>query len=211
MRERKGYVLYDLKRKDWIARTSVTDDNGKRRFVERRAKSKTEAEAKLKTLIRQIDDEGSKVVDFNLLTFSYLRRLFLSYPYPVHQKTLSPSCFADNELIKSRGVSPSWSRISETTRATQREDKSATSWNVCDSDPGRARPSNVLSLTTEVNREAVDVNREAGEKIEQQRPSPKLKEGRCCCCGRSTGAGASASQEADVITTGVPTRNRPQS
>ena len=72
MRERKGYVLYDRKRKDWIARTSVTDDNGRRRFVKRRAKSKTEAEAKLKSLLRQIDDEGSKVVDFNLLTFNYL-------------------------------------------------------------------------------------------------------------------------------------------
>ena len=43
MRERKGYVLYDPKQKDWIARTSVRDDNGKRRFVKRRAKSKTEA------------------------------------------------------------------------------------------------------------------------------------------------------------------------
>jgi integrase len=72
LRERKGYVLFDRKRGDWIARTSVTDDNGKRRFVKRRAKSKTEAEAKLKSLLRQIDDEGSKVVDFNLLTFNYL-------------------------------------------------------------------------------------------------------------------------------------------
>jgi hypothetical protein len=72
VRERKGYVPFDRKRGDWIARTSVTDDNGKRRFVKRRAKSKTEAEAKLKSLLRQIDDEGSKVVDFNLLTFNYL-------------------------------------------------------------------------------------------------------------------------------------------
>jgi len=72
MRERKGYILYDEKENCWIARTSVTDDNGKRRFVKRRAKSKTEAEAKLKGLLRLIDDEGSKVVDFNLLTFNNL-------------------------------------------------------------------------------------------------------------------------------------------
>lgn len=72
MRERKGYVLYDKKTGAWIARTSVTDDNGKRRFVKRRAKSKTDAEAKLKTLLRLIEDEGSKVVDFNLLTFNDL-------------------------------------------------------------------------------------------------------------------------------------------
>lgn len=72
MRERKGYVLYDKKTETWIARTSITDENGKRRFVKRRAKSKTEAEAKLKSLLRLIDDEGSKVVDFNLLTFNDL-------------------------------------------------------------------------------------------------------------------------------------------
>ena len=72
MRERKGYVLYDKKTESRIARTSITDENGKRRFVKRRAKSKTEAEAKLKSLLRLIDDEGSKVVDFNLLTFNDL-------------------------------------------------------------------------------------------------------------------------------------------
>lgn len=72
MRQRNGYVYYDGKEGCWIARTQVTDDSGKRRNVKRRAKTKTEAEAKLKTIIRQIDDEGSKVVDFNLLTFGYL-------------------------------------------------------------------------------------------------------------------------------------------
>lgn len=72
MRGRKGYVFYDEKENCWIARTSVTDDNGRRRFVKRRADSKTEAEGKLKALLRQIDDEGSKVVDYNLLTFNHL-------------------------------------------------------------------------------------------------------------------------------------------
>jgi hypothetical protein len=65
MRQRSGYVFYDEKEGCWIARTQVTDDSGKRRNIKRRAKSKTEAEAKLKTLIRQIDDEGSKVVEIN--------------------------------------------------------------------------------------------------------------------------------------------------
>lgn len=72
MRQRSGYVFYDDKQGCWIARTQVTDESGKRRNVKRRAKSKTDAEAKLKTLIRQIDDEGSKVVDFNLKTFDDL-------------------------------------------------------------------------------------------------------------------------------------------
>lgn len=72
MRERKGYIFYDSKEGCWIARTSITDEQGKRRFVKRRADSKSEAEQKLKGLLRQIDDEGSKVVDFNLLTFNHL-------------------------------------------------------------------------------------------------------------------------------------------
>ncbi|HEY9285898.1 MAG TPA: site-specific integrase [Pyrinomonadaceae bacterium] len=72
MRQRSGYVYYDEKGNCWIARTQVTDEYGKRRNVKRRAKNKTEAEAKLKSLLRQIDDEGSKVVDYNLLTFGHL-------------------------------------------------------------------------------------------------------------------------------------------
>lgn len=72
MRQRSGYIYYDEKEGCWITRTQVTDDNGKRRNVKRRAKSKTEAETKLKALLWQIDDEGSKVVDFNLLTFDAL-------------------------------------------------------------------------------------------------------------------------------------------
>jgi integrase len=72
MRQRSGYVYHDEKEGCWIARTQVTDDSGKRRNVKRRAKSKTEAETKLKALLRQLDDEGSKVVDFNQLTFGHL-------------------------------------------------------------------------------------------------------------------------------------------
>ncbi len=72
MRQRSGYVFFDAKENCWIARTQVTDEYGRRRNVKRRAKSKSEAEAKLKTLLRQIDDEGSKVIEFNLLMFNYL-------------------------------------------------------------------------------------------------------------------------------------------
>ncbi len=72
MRQRNGYVFFDEKENCWIARTQVTDEYGRRRNVKRRAKSKTEAEAKLKTLLRQIDDEGSKVVDYAQLTFNDL-------------------------------------------------------------------------------------------------------------------------------------------
>ncbi|MGI8837781.1 MAG: tyrosine-type recombinase/integrase [Pyrinomonadaceae bacterium] len=76
MRERKGFTYYAQNEQCWIARTSVTDDQGRRRYLKRRAKSKSDAEAKLKILLRQIDDEGSKVVDFNQLTFNDLANYY---------------------------------------------------------------------------------------------------------------------------------------
>ncbi len=77
MRERNGYVYYDESRKCWYARTTVTDDNGKRRNVKRKAATKTEANKMLKTVIRQIDDEGSKVIDFEKMTFNHLADFYL--------------------------------------------------------------------------------------------------------------------------------------
>lgn len=64
MRDRKGYVYFHETEQKWIARTSVTDETGKRRDVKKRAKSKAEAECKLKAFLRQLDDEGSKVIDY---------------------------------------------------------------------------------------------------------------------------------------------------
>ena len=77
MRERNGYVYYDNSRKCWYARTTATDENGKRRNVKRKAKTKTEANKLLKTIIRQIDDEGVKVIDFASLTFNDLADFYL--------------------------------------------------------------------------------------------------------------------------------------
>lgn len=72
MRRRKGFVTFDEKEDCWIARTSLTDDNGKRRNIKRRAKSKSEAENKLATILRDIETEGKKVVDYNQMTFANL-------------------------------------------------------------------------------------------------------------------------------------------
>ncbi len=67
-----GYVYYEKRENCWYARVTISDTDGKRRNVKKRATTKPEAETKLKALLRQIDDEGSKVVDFNLLTFNHL-------------------------------------------------------------------------------------------------------------------------------------------
>lgn len=70
--KQKGYVYYEKRENCWYARVTITDEKGRRRNVKRRARDKADAKEKLKTLSRQLEDEGSKVVDFNLLTFSFL-------------------------------------------------------------------------------------------------------------------------------------------
>ncbi|HEX8294383.1 MAG TPA: hypothetical protein VF570_21690, partial [Pyrinomonadaceae bacterium] len=72
MRNRSGYVYFDERKGCWIARTTVTDDDGNRRNLKRHAASKSEAEAQLKALVRQVDDEGKKTAENNLVTFNAL-------------------------------------------------------------------------------------------------------------------------------------------
>src|SRR5215207_1005241 len=50
VRHRSGYVYFDKKEECWIARTTVTDESGKRRNVKRRAENKSAAREKLKVL-----------------------------------------------------------------------------------------------------------------------------------------------------------------
>jgi hypothetical protein len=68
---RRGYVG-QYKDGRWFARVTVTDADGKRRNIVRRAQDKAEAREILKRLLRQLDDEGTKVVDFSRLTFNDL-------------------------------------------------------------------------------------------------------------------------------------------
>lgn len=65
---RGGYIGQD-KRDQWFARTTITDECGKRRNISRRAKDKSEARSILKTLLRQLDDEGCEAVDYARLIF----------------------------------------------------------------------------------------------------------------------------------------------
>lgn len=66
--QRRGYVGQNEKGQ-WFARTTITDEHGRRRNISRRAKDKSEAKQILKTLLRQLDDEGCKAVDYARLTF----------------------------------------------------------------------------------------------------------------------------------------------
>jgi integrase len=88
----KGYVYYEKRENCWYARVTISDTDGKRRNVKKRANSKSEAEAKLKALSRQIDDEGSKVVDFNLMTFNHLSDYY-------EQHYLKPAEYVNGQKI----------------------------------------------------------------------------------------------------------------
>lgn len=70
--KQKGYVYEDKRENCWYARLTVTDTNGKRRNLKKRADSEAEARKKLRILTQQIEEEGSKGVDFAKLTFNYL-------------------------------------------------------------------------------------------------------------------------------------------
>ena len=92
MRKRSGYVYFDEREQCWIARTQVTDENGRRRNVKRRAGSKSEAEQTLKCVLRQIDDEGAKVVDAARATFNDLADYYQS-------RYLKPAEYRDGRKI----------------------------------------------------------------------------------------------------------------
>jgi integrase len=68
---RRGYVG-QYKGGRWFARVTATDEDGKRRNIVRRAQDKSEAREVLKSLLRKLDDEGTKAIDFSRLTFNDL-------------------------------------------------------------------------------------------------------------------------------------------
>ena len=69
--DRRGHIGQDKKGR-YFARTTITDEKGKRRNIIRLAKDKTEARQILKTILRQFDEEGSRSIDIARLTFNHL-------------------------------------------------------------------------------------------------------------------------------------------
>ena len=68
----KGYVYFEKRENCWYARVTLTDEKGKRRNLKKKARDKADAEEKLRVLVRQVEDEGSKVVGYNQMTFNDL-------------------------------------------------------------------------------------------------------------------------------------------
>jgi len=70
MKKTNGYV-YEENGK-WYARMTFTDESGKRRNVKRTAESRADAKHKLKSLVRQFDDEGERGIEACSMTFDDL-------------------------------------------------------------------------------------------------------------------------------------------
>jgi integrase len=77
-KDRTGYVGKDKKGR-WFARVTVTDDNGKRRNIAKRAKDRRDAKAVLKGILRDLDVEGSRSVDLARLTFNELADFYAAH------------------------------------------------------------------------------------------------------------------------------------
>lgn len=88
---RKGYIGRDNKGR-YFARTTITDEHGKRRNIIRLAKDKTEARLILKTILRQLDDEGSRAIDVARLTFKDLANYY-------EQHYLIPAQFVSGKKV----------------------------------------------------------------------------------------------------------------
>jgi integrase len=76
--DRSGYV-YQNKKGAWYARTTITDNTGKRRNVKRRAKDKQDAKRLLKSILQELETEGSKIVDLSKLTFNDLADFYAAH------------------------------------------------------------------------------------------------------------------------------------
>lgn len=76
MKDRRGYIYFDKNEKCWYARTTITDESGARRNIKKRGKHKSEAREILKSLIRKLDDEGSKALDLSKITFNDLANFY---------------------------------------------------------------------------------------------------------------------------------------
>lgn len=93
-KERSGYVFQD---KDgfWYARLTFTAENGKRRNVKRRAKSKTEAKEIRWKLRREFADHGEKIIDGDRVTFNELAKIY-------EEQRLQPAQYKGDRKISGR-------------------------------------------------------------------------------------------------------------
>ncbi len=80
-KDRSGYVFEKDGR--WYARLTFTNERGKRKDIKRLAGNKTEAKKLLASLLRELEDSGSKMVEASRMTFKQLADFYEAhYVFP---------------------------------------------------------------------------------------------------------------------------------
>jgi integrase len=87
------------------ARVCYTDKNGKQKSIERKAKSRTDAHALIKAILRELDDGGEKRLDAARMTFtdlaSYFETNYLQPPeYVGDRKVSGLRAYKENRRLK---------------------------------------------------------------------------------------------------------------
>jgi integrase len=84
IRERRGGVF---------ARVTFTDESGRRREIERRARNRTDAKEALKQILRDLDDHGEHIFDADQMSFAdltgYYEKNYLIEPQYVHGRKVA--------------------------------------------------------------------------------------------------------------------------
>lgn len=79
VKDKRGYIYFDKTEKCWYARTTITTEDGVRRNIKKRGKDKSEAREILKSILRRLDDEGSRVVEYDRITFNHLADFYAKH------------------------------------------------------------------------------------------------------------------------------------
>lgn len=71
-RQREGTIGKRKDRPGLWARVTYTDETGHRRVLQRKVANRTEGREVLKRLLRQIEDDGPRIIDGERMTFGEL-------------------------------------------------------------------------------------------------------------------------------------------
>src|SRR5262245_53536656 len=78
-RDREGSIIKRKDRPGLWARVTYTDETGRRRVLQRKVASRTEGREVIKKLLREIEDEGPRIVDGERLTFEKLAEEYTNH------------------------------------------------------------------------------------------------------------------------------------
>jgi integrase len=96
MKAREGYVIYDERRKRWLARVTAFDPaTGKRTDIKRYKMTKTEALKEKREILNKLDKDGAELFVGDRTRFTYLARKF-------REEKLIPAVYVGERKIAGR-------------------------------------------------------------------------------------------------------------